>query len=194
MIKVTVTSTASNKTIAFSEFKTQGEADVWIEKNKSINAWGKPERWVEESRLIKEGEDAKNAIETAFMDNPYPGPGEPKQFTIYKFAGDYSVASSEVTIDPLEASKESIEALSYGAELIACVRTLNKSKLLAGTMTLAQFNALLADPLSVNIERALWTGSFNTAKQLMALLTGYYTSDEMAKFNAKIDLFLAKYP
>lgn len=192
MIRVTVT--RDKKIIAVSEFADQKLADAWIAKNVAVNAWGKPERWIEASRIKKENEDIENAIETATITNPYPGPGEPKTLTVYKFAGDYSVESIVISIDPLEASKESIAALDYGAELIACVRTLNKSKILDGSMTEQNFNKLLADPVSVNIERALWTGSFKTAKSLMSLLTGYYTAEEMAKFNAKIDLFFVQYP
>lgn len=192
MIRVTITKNL--KVTAQGEFKTQAEVDAWILKNESVNAWGRSDRWVEESKLKEQNEDPKLAVEVAIVDNPFPGPGEPKKITMYKFLKEYEITQSLVVIDPLEASKESIEALAYGSELIACVRTLNKSKMIAGTMTVDQFNKLLADPLSSQIERALWTGSFKTAKQLMSLLTGYYTADEMAKFNAKIDIFLAKYP
>jgi hypothetical protein len=186
MIRVTVTK--NSQTTNKQDFSTQELADAWKESNIASGAFGKPERWLQADDF--EDESAEDAIATTTVD--VLG----QEITLYKFAADYTITEEDVTSEYEAAAlkAESVEAINLGADLIADIRTLNKKKLLDGSLTSEQFTALLQDATAAAIERALWNGSFQTAKTLIQGFSGYYSSGDKTPLIAKIDAFLTKYP
>lgn len=107
---------------------------------------------------------------------------------IYEIIQIANPVVTPIAVDP--EKQESIEALNLGMDIIADIRTLNKAKLLAGTLTLTE---LFADPNIALIERALWLGSLETAKGLIISLQVFYTAEEKAPIIAKIDAHTLKW-
>jgi hypothetical protein len=168
-------------------FETQELADAWRDQNISSGVFGKPERWLAENEFTSE--TIEDSVETSQVER------FGQNVTVYKFAADYTITEEDVTAEyeDLALKAESVEAIQLGADLIADIRTMNKKKLADGSMTEQQFSAMLLDSNVEKIERALWNGSFVTAKGLINALSDYYTSQEKAPFVAKIDAFLAKW-
>lgn len=72
---------------------------------------------------------------------------------------------------------ESEEALKLGEKLIIEIRKLNRKKLKLGIMSVTKFQELLQNPTAAAIERALWNGSFGTAKSLLLTMVQFYSED-----------------
>lgn len=198
MIKATVKNLA-DEVIAEGEFVDQAALNQWVADNVAAKSWGEADRWIEESRLFKLGLDPLDAVETSTLANPYPAIGEPSVFNLYRYPVEYTITSVDVTTENLETSDldESVNALNDGLRMVAEIRKLNKRKLAAATMDQATFTALLQDATAAQIERALWTGSFGTAKALMLTFDSgdvFYNAGEKTALMAKIDELIAKYP
>src|SRR5271165_1995651 len=88
----------------------------------------------------------------AGADYTEPGWGDPST---------YMITSTDVTsqVTQQAAVQQALANQTVGATIIANVAALNESKLQAGTMTMLQFTAMLADQNYLNIERLLWNGS-----------------------------------
>jgi len=190
MIRVIIR--VSGAVVKSADFPTQAEVNSWLQRNAEKKTWGSPERWVEASKITTE--NILDALDSAIIPNPFPAFGEPSTITIYKFAGDYTVEQIDVSQQAAlaKARQESILAIDLGMTVVAEIRALNKSKILAGTMTPQQFTALLQDQTAAAIERALWTGSFSTAKALVLSFAGYYTDAEKQVILSKLDSLIAK--
>jgi hypothetical protein len=167
------------------QFETQAECDAWIASCRENHAWGKPAGLYPESQLTIE-EKASGAI--------VPLQSEFEIEVVYQIPDQFVIAdpSAEELAQELAAKekKESVEALNLGMDIIADIRTLNKAKLLAGTLTL---NELFADQNVALIERLLWLGSLTTAKGLIQGLAVFYSAEEKAPIIAKIDAHNAKW-
>lgn len=172
-----------------ADFTSLLEAQAWIDENVASNSWGKPERWVKQSDVTEQGETL--AESTAFEERET----ELGTAIFFKFPAQYTVETSDITsqVETQDAIQESKEAVELGAELVALIRYFNQAKLDAGTMTDAQFIAFLQDATAAQIERALWTGTFKTAKPMILAYPSFYTADEKAQIIAKIDAFLVKW-
>lgn len=174
------------------DFQTQEQAQVWLNQMPLKNSWGNKQRWIIDTDATQE--EVAAAIDTAEIPNPSPGSG-PASFTMLLLPATFEHEIVDITseLEEKELEKESIEAINLGVELMAHIRSLNKKKLAAGTLTSQQFTAMLADSNMFNIERAIWNGSFQTAKVLIQALNQYYTTEEKNVILAKINAFLTKY-
>lgn len=167
-----------------AKFETQEEADAWISENILKNTWGKPERWVWDSDLQKEGLNSEDAIDSNVI-NYF---GENK--TYYKFEKEYEIIQTDITeqVEEEIGIEEQLRKQVIGQKIIAIVSYINSKKLESGQMSIPTFQAMLADVTIQSIERLLWNGSINTAKQLIGLLDDTYWSDaEKQSIISKID-------
>lgn len=174
-------------------FDSSEAAQVWLNSIPNKNAFGNKQRWIEESKATNQ--EIASAIDTAEIPNPTPGSG-PATFTMLLLPATFEHEIVDITsqIEANEMDQESLEAISLGVELMAKIRSLNKKKISDGTLTTQQFIAMLADENMFAIERAIWNGSFDTAKTLIQNLNQYYSSDEKSPILSKINAFLTKYP
>lgn len=173
-----------------ADWLTQQDADNWINQIKQTGIWGKVAGEYPLSQLSQTEiatEISRREVDEFKQPLPEPLVTIPDQFTI-----EQTDVTSEYADQALK--NESIVAIALGADLMADIRTLNKKKIANETMTQQQFQDLLSDSTAFAIERALWNGSFDTAKTLIQNFSGYYTTEEKAPLIAKIDAFLTQYP
>lgn len=171
-------------------FDTQELATTWVNETKLTGAFGKLERWLTEAQAVAEGSDIADAVDVAEMTNPFPGPGEPSTYMIYKFPAEFEIEYVDITAEVAAANVKirGLTSQSAGAEIIAAVWALNEVKLEAGTLTAQQFQAILADQSLALIERLLWNGSLRSAKSLIQAYAGdLFTVDEKTLIVALID-------
>src|SRR5690606_15294603 len=107
-----------------AKFETIEQANAWIEEQKALRSWGKPERWVAEDQLVSEGENIDNSI--AMMIEPTSF-GDVK---LYKFAAEYTIEVVDVTAEVAAQKKVSDRAKkrAFGESLIDKISTINDSK------------------------------------------------------------------
>lgn len=89
-----------------------------------------------------------------------------------------------------DAVSESLEAIDHGALCLAKIRAVNKAKIESGAWDQQKFQNLLLNQEAAAIERALWTGSFQTAIALIQNFSAdFYNQTEKAEIIALISSF-----
>lgn len=102
MIKVQIKNKA-NEVTHEGQFKTQGEVDAWVVQCEAVQAWGKPERWVQDSPMKPLSAEEKTK---AKANRKVKGPlGE--DITEYQFEAEYVIDVKDITaeIDAEKAKK-----------------------------------------------------------------------------------------
>jgi hypothetical protein len=123
-VKVEVLNNKSSKVYA-SKFKTQEEANNWIEDNRSNNSWGKPDRWLDQTdgthtqtrEVIIQEATPEMEVEVDVTDESGEPTGEKQKVTIpaseeisktqYFFPQEFSVTTTDISSEI--AAKEAEE-------------------------------------------------------------------------------------
>jgi len=172
-------------------FENNQKAESWFNENKVTGAFGKIGGWYTESQLTEE--QIESAIETAEVDNPFPFNEEPKTFTIYRLADEFSYVITDITLELNAQSRfeRGKARQDFGASIIAQVYGINEEKIAAGTFDSAALQALLTNATLAQIERFLFNGSISTAKVLIQSLDNtFYTAGEKSFIIGLIDDYL----
>lgn len=171
-------------------FDTQQLATAWVNETKLTGAFGKLERWLTESQAISEGSDIADAVDVAEITNPFPGPGEPQTYMIYKFPAEFEIEYEDITAEEIKKNikRKAIKSQDAGREIIAAVWSINEAKFASGQLNQQQFQNLLADNSLTLIERLLMNGSLRYSKTLVQSYPGNtYSAAEKAEIIALID-------
>lgn len=94
MIRVNIKDKLSNVITHSSLFESQEQADIWIDENKKVNAWGKPERILSEHDCILAGEnieDAVQIIEDILIDHSV--------IKSYKFLASFEIVQLDASLE-----------------------------------------------------------------------------------------------
>ena len=98
-----------NKLGVVTHQATMEDPAEWIEFQLSVEAWGRPERWVYLESPAFAGEDAAEALE--IIEEEHIGlDGNPYWKTKYKFPADYTIEIIDITLE-VEAEQAALEEL-----------------------------------------------------------------------------------
>lgn len=149
-----------------AKFETLEQANAWIEEQKILKSWGKPERWVLESE-----EDVSHALD---FKEVISDKGE--VLTMYKLPSEFEVVEEDITIELAKNQliADGLARQSLGSQIIAKVYSINESKGLSAQ----DFSTMISDVNLERIERLLWTGSLRTAKMMIQALDDTYFSSQ----------------
>jgi hypothetical protein len=141
---------------------SEQELTAWFQKVKNAGVWGKPERWVSEDRIQIEGENINNSIETIV--EPILG----RDVTLYKFAAEYTVATTDITAEILATAKTQLrlKKRSFGEGMIDKISSINDSK----QLTTEQVDAFMGNSLISSLREHLWAGNIDTFVSIRFLL------------------------
>jgi len=154
-----------------AKFETMDLVQVWIDTEVLNNSFGKPKRELTEREALLEGLDLDDAI--AIEDKEIMG----ELITYFTFPAEYVIEIEDITEDVAneELRRKSQLAIQLGMKIMAEIRYINEKK----TLTLEQFQVLIADQDLDRIERLLWNGSFKTAKLAVQAYNGTaFTTEE----------------
>lgn len=168
-----------------AKFETQAQGNTWIEEQKALKSWGKPERWVAESQLLVEGENVAGSIETMT---------EPTSFgdiKFYKFAAEYAIEILDITAEVATQKKiaDRAKKRSFGEALIDKISTINDSK----NLSVEQVDAFMANALISNLREHLWAGNIDTfvSKLQTSDVSAFFTTQEKDSVISECQTFLA---
>lgn len=99
MLKVKIKNKA-NEVTHEGQFKTQGEVDQWIAQCEAVEAWGKPERWLQDTPLAPLSEDEKKKAKEVRVREVL---GE--NVTEYRFDAEYSIDIKDISAE-VKAEKD----------------------------------------------------------------------------------------
>lgn len=167
-----------------AKFETIEQANAWIEEQKALRSWGKPERWVAESQIEAEGENIDNSLEMMIE------PTEFGEIKLYKFAAEYTVEVVDITAETLAAKKLSDRAKkrAFGEALIDKISTINDSK----NLSVEQVDAFMTNALISNLREHLWAGNIDTfiSKLQASDVSAFFTAEEKAAVISECQTFL----
>lgn len=168
-----------------AKFETLEQANAWIEEQKVLKSWGKPERWVAESQIEFEGENIANSIEMMVEPTSF---GEIK---LYKFASEYTIEISDVTAEIAAQKKLSDRAKkrAFGEALIDKISTINDSK----NLSIEQVDAFMGNALITALREHLWAGNISTfvSKLSSSDVSAFFTEQEKAAVISECNQFLS---
>ncbi len=156
-------------------FADQDLADAWIVDQIALNSWGLPERWIS---FI--GEPDAGYVDSRV--NEF-GPTE------YKYAVEYTIAQEDVSAQALVETKlkEVDGDVNKGWEIKKQISSLMRSKLSAGTISLAEMAEFVERDAVKKVERYLGEGYLQLAKVI--ILSGDFdpvTAEEKAAIAAQL--------
>ena len=91
MIKVTIKTKQGD---TWSEFETLEKANVWIDSLKNTGAWGKPERWVEDTHLSPLSEEEKKKAKEVRVREVLG-----QNITEYRFEAEYTIDIKDISAE-----------------------------------------------------------------------------------------------
>lgn len=99
MLKVQIKN-KTNEVTHEGQFTSQPDADAWIVQCEAAQAWGKPERWIQDTSMspLSEEEKAK-AKNTRVIKGPMD-----EDITEYQFEAEYQIDIKDITAE-IEAEK-----------------------------------------------------------------------------------------
>jgi len=167
-----------------AKFETLEQANAWIEEQKILKSWGKPERWVAESQIEAEGENIDNSLEMMIEPTSF---GDVK---LYKFAAEYTIEVVDVTAEVAAQKKVSDRAKkrAFGEALIDKISTINDSK----NLSVEQVDAFMTNALISNLREHLWAGNIDTfiSKLQSSDVSAFFTAEEKAAVILECQTFL----
>lgn len=167
-----------------AKFETLEQANAWIEEQKILKSWGKPERWVAESQIEVEGENIDNSLEMMIEPTSF---GDVK---LYKFAAEYTIEVVDVTAEVAAQKKVSDRAKkrAFGEALIDKISTINDSK----NLSVEQVDAFMTNALISNLREHLWAGNIDTfiSKLQSSDVSAFFTAEEKAAVILECQTFL----
>jgi hypothetical protein len=167
-----------------ANFATQELADTWLAQEIANKSFGKPERWVSEDRIIAEGENINNAIETA-VESVFG-----VDVNKYKFASEYVVEISDITSEIADLKKLSDRAKkrSFGESLIDKISTITDSK----NLSIEEVDAFMSNSLITSLREHLWAGNISTfvSKLQSSDVSAFFSSQEKTAVIADCQAFL----
>lgn len=83
-----------------AKFETQAEVDAWKEQCEAVQAWGKPERWLQDTPLTPLSEDEKKKAKEVRVREVL---GE--NVTEYRFDAEYSIDIKDISAE-VKAEKD----------------------------------------------------------------------------------------
>ena len=165
-----------------SIFSSLELAQLWVQKEQA--AFGKPERWVEESRLEIEGENISNSIEMMIE------PTSLGEIKLYKFAAEYSVEYVDVTAQVTAENKvlNRAKKRAFGEALIDKISAINDSK----NLSVEQVDAFMTNALISNLREHLWAGNISTfvSKLQASDVSAFFTTQEKSSVVSECQTFL----
>lgn len=170
-----------------AQFNTLKEVNDWIAQCESAQAWGKSERWVQDTPMSPLSEEDKaKAID--FRDLEVMG----DFVTEYLLPAEYQIEvvdiSSEIAME--KAITKNINRMQFGQRLMAELAAKNQAALIAGTSTIQQ--VLAAEEKLAKVQRLLLNGSTSLALQeLISLDIPELPADLKASFVIKMQEYLA---
>jgi hypothetical protein len=171
------------------EFKTIEDANKWVEYHKSNSTFGKDQRWVNENKLTEA--EKQSAIDSAFMDNPFPSASEPSKIKMYLMPRDFEVVGPvDISADNLENKllQESVEAFNLALLIKAKIRVINLKKLKSGIWNDAKWNQFKNDSTIALANKALDQASLNDFKTIIQSVSEeFYSQNEKANITNMID-------
>jgi len=96
---------------------------------------------------------------------------------------EYTVTYTDISAQVAQqaAIKKGLSQQQVGCEIIAAIFALNEAKMVAGTLSVAQLQAMMADPTISLIRELLYAGSLTTAKAMISAYNGiFFTAADVA--------------
>lgn len=189
MVKVSIASNVGTNTWG-GQFPDQTTANSWIAQGQTANWWGKPVRTLtaDESGNVVDVDGSTPNLSLATSTNTATDTNGVTVNT-YNMPADYTITLTDISAQILteQMIQKGLQAQQIGATCMAQVYAINEAKLAAGTITTANFEAILADTTLQQIERMLWNGSLASALAMLNTYTSpYYTFSDIATVTAII--------
>jgi hypothetical protein len=198
MIQVIISS-PSNVQIAGAQWPDSTSATNWINQGVTNNWWGLPLRTLMANlQGVVIDLDGSTPDLTKATNITYQPPNEystTQVIATVTMPAQYSITQTDITAQVAAQAlvQKGLQAQQLGAQVVAQVYAFNEQNLTAGTLTSANFTAMLADTSLANIERLLWNGSLATALSLMqasTTLSTYFSPTQISAIEAMITTFL----
>ena len=183
MIQVSILNTITNQAYG-GQFPDQTTANAWIAEGTAANWWGLPARTLvaNSQGVVVDIDGSSPNLSLATSQGTQTNPDGSTPVT-YAMPAQYTVTSTDISaqVAQQQAIQQGLQDQQTGATIIAAIYALNNAKMQAGTLTVAQFQAMMQDPTISLIRECLWTGALSAAK---AMITAYDVTAVGAYFSA----------